>query len=42
MADTETQPSEPIAPAIPGIPTDMTMTVDARRTGPCAPGEKPM
>jgi len=29
-------------PAIPGIPADITMTVDARRTGPCAPGEKPM
>jgi hypothetical protein len=29
-------------PAIPGIPTDITMSVDARRTGPCAPGEKPM
>jgi hypothetical protein len=29
-------------PAIPGIPADFTMTVDARRTGPCQPGEKPM
>jgi hypothetical protein len=29
-------------PAIPGIPADITMTVDAHRTGPCAPGEKPM
>jgi hypothetical protein len=29
-------------PAIPGIPADITMTIDARRTGPCAPGEKPM
>jgi len=29
-------------PAIPGIPADIPMTVDARRTGPCAPGEKPM
>ena len=29
-------------PAIPGIPADITMTVDARRTGPCQPGDKPM
>jgi hypothetical protein len=29
-------------PAIPGIPADINMSVDARRTGPCAPGEKPM
>jgi hypothetical protein len=29
-------------PAIPGIPSEITMSVDARRTGPCAPGEKPM
>jgi hypothetical protein len=29
-------------PAIPGIPADINMTVDAHRTGPCAPGEKPM
>ena len=29
-------------PAIPGIPSDMNMTVEARRTGPCVPGEKPM
>lgn len=29
-------------PAIPGIPANITMTLDARRTGPCAPGEKPM
>jgi hypothetical protein len=29
-------------PAIPGIPSDMNMTVEARRTGACAPGEKPM
>jgi hypothetical protein len=29
-------------PAIPGIPSDISMSLDARRTGPCAPGEKPM
>ena len=29
-------------PAIPGVPADISMTVDAHRTGPCAPGEKPM
>lgn len=29
-------------PAIPGIPADITMSIDAHRTGPCAPGEKPM
>ena len=29
-------------PAIPGIPAEMSMSVDAHRTGPCAPGEKPM
>ena len=29
-------------PAIPGIPADINMSVDAHRTGPCAPGEKPM
>ena len=29
-------------PAIPGIPSDISMSVDGHRTGPCAPGEKPM
>ena len=29
-------------PAVPGVPADISMTVDAHRTGPCAPGEKPM
>ena len=29
-------------PAIPGIPSEISMSVDAHRTGPCAPGEKPM
>ena len=29
-------------PAIPGIPADVNMSIDAHRTGPCAPGEKPM
>jgi len=29
-------------PAIPGIPSEIDMTIDAKRTGPCAPGEKPM
>src|ERR1700761_9115979 len=29
-------------PAIPGIPADIAMSVDAHRTGPCQPGEKPM
>ena len=29
-------------PAIPGIPSDINMSIDAKRTGPCAPGEKPM
>ena len=29
-------------PAIPGIPADINMSIDAHRTGPCAPGEKPM
>lgn len=29
-------------PVIPGLPSDMTLSVDAHRTGPCQPGEKPM
>jgi hypothetical protein len=29
-------------PAIPGIPADINMSVDAHRTGPCTPGEKPL
>jgi len=29
-------------PAIPGIPAEISMSVDAHRTGPCAPGDKPM
>jgi hypothetical protein len=29
-------------PVIPGIPSEISMSVDAHRTGPCAPGEKPM
>jgi hypothetical protein len=29
-------------PAIPGIPSEISMSVDGHRTGPCAPGEKPM
>ncbi len=29
-------------PAIRGIPTDMVMSVDGRRTGPCQPGDKQM
>jgi len=29
-------------PAIPGIPSDISLSVDAHRTGPCAPGEKAM
>jgi hypothetical protein len=29
-------------PAIKGIPNTMTVSIDAHRTGPCQPGEKPM
>ena len=29
-------------PAIKGIPGAMTVTMDAKRVGPCQPGEKPM
>ncbi len=29
-------------PAIGGIPNSMSIGIDAHRTGPCAPGEKPM
>jgi uncharacterized Zn-binding protein involved in type VI secretion len=29
-------------PAIKGIPNTMSVSVDAHRTGPCKPGEKPM
>ena len=29
-------------PAIRGIPTDMVMSVDGHRTGPCQPGDKQM
>jgi hypothetical protein len=29
-------------PAIQGIPNGMNVNLDAHRTGPCAPGEKPM
>ncbi len=29
-------------PAIKGIPGAMTVTMDAKRVGPCLPGEKPM
>jgi hypothetical protein len=29
-------------PAIRGIPNSMSIGIDAHRTGPCAPGEKPM
>jgi hypothetical protein len=27
-------------PAIPGLPSEISMSIDAHRTGPCQPGDK--